>query len=249
MEKLNTIIVEDEFHGRETLKNLIDIYCPSLAVIGMAATITEGIGLLKVHSPDLVFLDIEFKNGSGFDLLKRVDDLDFEVIFTTAYKDYAIKAIKFSAIDYLLKPIDVDELQSAVIKVLEKKRALRYNKKLEVLLNNIGNKDSQGHSITLSTSEGYEFINVNDIHYCEASGSYTNFYIAQDKKLLVSKHLKEYEILLSDHGFMRVHQSFLINLSQVKRYVKSDGGYIVMKNGGIVNISSKKKEAFLKKML
>lgn len=245
---LNVVIVEDELHSRETLKNMVNEYCPDVEIMGLASSVQEGIELLNTHYPDLVFLDIEMQSETGFDLLTQVKNLNFEVIFTTAFEQYALNAIKFSAIDYLLKPIDLEELQNAVEKVVRKKKASLHNKKLEILLDNIHNKNTAQHTITLSTSNGYEFINVADIIYCEADGSYTNFFIKNKKSLLISKHLKEYENLLSDHNFMRVHQSYLINLSEVEKYIKSEGGYIVMKNGAKLSISKKNKEEFVRKM-
>ena len=248
MNKLRAIIVEDEFHSREALKNMLREYCPDLDVVGLAANIDEGLTMLNLAHPELVFLDIEMPNESGFDLLTRAEKLNFEVIFTTAYRHYALKAIKFSAIDYLLKPIDLEELQQAVDKVIRKRRDAWYNRKIENLLNNIHNENVKQHSITLSTSEGYEFIKVSQIIYCEANGAYTKFCLKDRKPLIVSKHLKEYENLLNDHHFMRVHQSYLVNLSEVEKYIRSDGGYIVMKNGDRVNISNKKREKFIKTM-
>ncbi|MDN5202715.1 LytTR family DNA-binding domain-containing protein [Fulvivirgaceae bacterium BMA10] len=244
---LKVVIVEDELHSRETLKNLVNDYCEQVEIIALAASIQEGIHVIQTHQPDLVFLDIEMPGGTGFDLLEKLQYLNFEVVFTTAFEHYALKAIKFSAIDYLLKPIDVEELQIAIAKVQQKKHSLR-NKKLEILLNNMQVKNRQEQTITLSTSEGFEFIPVTEILYCEANGSYTNFHLKASKTLLVSKHLKEYENLLAEHNFMRVHHSYLINLSEVKKYIKADGGYIVMKDDSVVNISLKKKEEFLDQM-
>ena len=245
---LRAIIVDDEYHSREALKNMLTEYCPEVEVVGLASKVDEGLSLLKSQKPDLVFLDIEMPNESGFDLLTRASILNFEVIFTTAFRHYALKAFKFSAIDYLLKPIDPEELQIAVDKVIKKRRDAWNNRKLENFLNNIHNKNVKQHSITLSTSEGYEFINVSQIIYCEANGAYTKFLLKERKPLIVSKHLKEYENLLSDHYFMRVHQSYLINLSEVEKYLRSDGGFIVMKNGDKVSISHKKKEQFIQAM-
>ncbi len=246
MENITVIIVEDELRGRETLSNLVTEYCSGVAVKGLAATVKEGLALLEEHSPDLVFLDIEMQNETGFDLLLQAEKLNFDVIFTTAFEHYALRAIKFSAIDYLLKPIDLDELQEAIDKVKLKKEVYVKNDRLNVLLNNIRNNEHR--TITLSTSEGYEFILVEEILYCEANGSYTYFILKNKKRLLVSKHLKEYENLLSECNFMRVHQSFLINLGAVEKYVKADGGYIIMKNGDLVSISSPKKKLFIEAM-
>lgn len=245
---LTVVIVEDELHSRETLKNLLNEYCDDVKILSLAKSVKEGIMEIQEHRPDLVLLDVEMSIGTGFDLLEKVQYLNFEVIFTTAFEHYALKAIKFSALDYLLKPIDVEELQDAISKVQKKKRQTR-NKKLEILLSNMDNKDLREQTITLSTSQGFEFIPVNEIIYCKANGSYTNFHLKKaSKSLLVSKRLKEYENLLVEHNFMRIHHSYLINLAEVKNYLKADGGHVTMKDGSLVSISSKKKEEFLNYM-
>lgn len=245
---LQVAIVEDEKHSRETLKNLLEEYCDDITIVGMAGSVNEAVGMIRNSRPELVFMDIELQTGTGFDVLKTLSDQSFEVIFTTAFEQYAIKAIKFSSIDYLLKPIDIEELQQAVAKANVKKNDEQYQKQLEILLTNFKQPNGENKNICLSTAEGIEFVKVHDIIYCEANGSYTNFYLKEGKKIIVSKHLKEYETLLSEYDFMRVHNSFLINLLEVKRFVKTDGGYILMKNDEAVSISQKKKDEFLSKM-
>lgn len=243
-QRLNVIIVEDELHSRESLRNLLHDYCPGTNVLAMSENIEKGLADIRMNKPDLLFLDIEMPGGSGFTLLERLRRFDFEVIFTTAFEHYAIKAIKFSALDYLLKPIDVDELVEAVEKVRQKKERAVENLKLRTLLENL-NLNKGDHIITLATAEGLEFIKVSDIFYCEADGSYTKFYLKNNGKLMVSKNLKEYENLLSDYGFYRTHNSYLVNLSEVKRYIKGDGGHLIMNNGDAVSISSRRKEALI----
>lgn len=245
---LQIVIVEDEKHSRETLKNIILEFCENVTINGLAETVVEAIELISNTKPDLVFLDIELQTGTGFDVLNALKDERFEVIFTTAFEQYAIKAIKYSSIDYLLKPIDVDELQKAIEHVRIKKDQEKYHKQLEILLTNFNQPVENLHNICLSTAEGIEFIKVADIIYCEANGSYTNFYLINGDKLMVSKHLKEYENLLPGNQFMRVHNSFLINLYEVLRYVKTDGGYILMNNNAMVTLSPKKRDEFLSKM-
>ena len=242
---LKAIIVDDEKHSRESLKSLIHEFCVNIKVIGMAASVTEAIELIKTKQPDVVFLDIELQTGTGFDVLNQVSHLNFEVIFTTAFEQYAIKAVKFSSLDYLLKPIDLEELQLAVEKAQTKKNQIVYKKQLETLMLNLKQQKPKLNKICLATSDGFEFIEVNDILYCKAEGSYTAFILKNSEKLLVSKHLKEYENLLHEQDFMRVHNSFLINLKEVKKYIKSDGGYIIMNNGDTVSISRSKKEDFI----
>jgi two-component system LytT family response regulator len=191
-------------------------------------------------------MDIELQTGTGFDVLARVQNLDFDVIFTTAFEHYAIKAIKFSSLDYLLKPIDVEELQGAVNKARVRQRESSQRQQLEVLLTNMNGNGVK--KICLATADRVEFVRVTDIILCEASGSYTNVYLNDKRKIMVSRHLKEYETLLADENFMRVHNSFLINLNEVKQFVKSDGGYIVMNDNYQVSISPKKRDEFFARM-
>lgn len=245
---LKAIIVEDEKHSRETLKNLLEEFCTDIDVINSAVSVNEAVTKISELNPDVVFLDIELQTGTGFDVLTQLKDIKFEVIFTTAFEQYAIKAVKFSSLDYLLKPIDIEELQIAVEKAKQLKNQEVYKKQLETLMLNLKQQKPKLNKICLATSDGFEFINVNDIIYCKAEGSYTTFILNNNAKLLVSKHLKEYENLLLEQYFMRVHNSFLINLKEVKKYIKADGGYIIMNNNDTVSISRSKKEGFLEIM-
>jgi len=242
---LRAVIVEDEKHSRENLKNLLQEFCVNINVVGMAGNVDEAVEEIKSKKPDVIFLDIELQTGTGFDVLERVSHLNFEVIFTTAFEQYAIKAVKFSSLDYLLKPIDLEELQNAVDKAQTKRNQTVYKKQLETLMLNLKQQKPKLNKICLSTSDGFEFIEVNDILYCKAEGAYTVFVLKSSEKILVSKNLKEYENLLLEQDFMRVHNSFLINLKEVKKYVKSDGGYIIMNNDDIVSISRSKKDDFI----
>ena len=245
---LKVVIVEDELHSRETLRNLLNEYCKDVEIAAMAGSVSEGIDSVQEHQPDLVFLDIELNSELGFDLLDKVQSRDFEVIFTTAYEHYALKAIKFSAIDYLLKPIDFEELQLAVCKVSKRKEAGIQNLKLLNLLGNFRQGSGNRKMITLAASEGLEFIRVPEIIRCEASGSYTNFFLKDGRNIMVSRHLKEYENLLTEYNFFRVHQSHLVNMSEVKKFVRVDGGHIVMNDDSIVYVSQRKKDDFIKAM-
>ena len=245
---LKVLIIEDEPHGRETLKNLLNEYCDDIEIVGLCATVSEGIHGIQTMKPDLVFLDIELHSVTGFEILESVKHFDFEVVFTTAFENYAIRAIKFSALDYLLKPIDIAELREAVSKARTRRKESWQNKNLYNLVKNLRDLNENHKTITLSTSEGLEFVDVAEIIKLEANGSYTTFYLKQNKKLLVSKNLKEYENLLIDCKFYRVHHSCVINLNEVEKYVKLDGGYIVLKDGSHASISQKRKEKFLELM-
>ena len=238
------IIVEDELHSREFLKNIVSSYCPGLTIAALAGSVEEGVAAIQQHQPDIVFLDIEMQTGTGFDLLQQFPQPTFDVIFTTAYDHYAIRAIKFSAVDYLLKPIDIEELQQSVAKVIEKKKNNTGQQALQILLKNLQAPQTAEQSITLSTSDGLEFIPLHQIIRIEASGPYSHFYLKDKKKIIVSRNLKEYETLLTDHGFFRVHNSHIINMKEVKRMIKTDGGYAVMSDDSNITISPKKKEEF-----
>ena len=246
--ELKAVIIEDEKHSRESLKSLLEEFCNGVKVTGMAANVEEGVSIINDLQPELIFLDIELQTGTGFELLEKVTHRGFDVIFTTAFDQYAIRAIKTSSLDYLLKPIDVDELQESIDKALAKRsQGPLEDAQIELLLKNLTAGDDK-KKICLATSDGLEFIDVKDIIYCEASGSYTNFYLEPGRKLMVSKNLKEYEHMLPDKQFMRVHNSYLINLQKVKKFVKAEGGYIVMSNNDQVSISQSKRDDFMAKM-
>ena len=244
------IIVEDEVRSREFLADILAEHCPSLQLVGTAGNVAEAVSAIQSHRPDLVFLDIELQTGTGFDVLEQISGDQPAVIFTTAYDHYAIKAIKFSAVDYLLKPIDVDELKAAVARTRGIEQRNSNQQTLEVLMHNLKQlRANENPTITLSVAEGIEFIQLRDIIRLEAAGAYTNFFLKGGKKMMVSKNLKEYEGMLGEHEFMRVHNSHIINLAEVKRMVKSDGGYAVMSDDAQVVISPKKKDDFVKLMM
>lgn len=245
--KYKAFIVEDEARNRDLLKNLTAEFCPGIQVTGMAATVPEAIRQINEQQPDIVFMDIEMQPGTGFDVLQQVKHRNFQVIFTTAYDHYAIKAIKFSAIDYILKPIDLEELQQAVDKAIQSIRRQQENR-IDLLMKNLSQPGGENFSISLSTSEGIEYVQLSQIIRLEASGPYTTFFLKNQQKIMVSKNLKEYELLLSDHGFFRVHNSHMIHLKEVQKMVKTDGGYAVMSDASMIAISPKKKDDFLQRM-
>lgn len=246
--KYKALIVEDEVRSRDFLKNLVDEFCPQLAVQGTASNVEEAVTFINTQSPDIVFMDIEMQTGTGFDVLQQVKHRNFHVIFTTAYDHYAIKAIRFSAVDYLLKPINLEELQQAVAKAIETLQQQAENNKLDLLIKNLRRPAGEDFSISLSTSEGVEFIQLPNILRLEANGPYTTFFMKDGSKIMVSKNLKEYEMLLTDHGFFRVHNSHMINLKQVRKMIKTDGGYAVMNDESMIAISPKKKDEFVQLM-
>jgi two-component system LytT family response regulator len=241
---LRAIIVDDEAKARENLAILLHDFVKGIEVVALCQNISEAATAVELHSPDVVFLDIQLQRETGFDLLTTLKEVNFEVIFTTAYTEYAIKAFKFSAIDYLLKPIDIEELKKAVAKV-EKRSGQNMTNRLTQLVQHL--KQASDSRIALPTMEGLVFVNIQDILYCEASSNYTQIFTAQEK-YLVSKTLKEYDELLSDHNFFRIHNSYLININSIKKYVKGDGGYVVLNNNISLDVSKRKKEAFLSRI-
>jgi two-component system, LytTR family, response regulator len=246
--KLITIIIDDESDAVNFISSIIGEYCPGLEVAGKAYNVKEGVKLIKDIKPELVFLDVEMPNGTGFDLLTHFPEKDFDVVFITAFNHYAIKAIKFSAVDYILKPINISEFIEAVNRVIQKRttNASFANENLEALLENL--RTANPTRLVIPTSDGREYLNPNNIIRIEADRSYCWFFITDKRKILVSKHLKEFQDLLNDRNFFRPHNSHLINLDFVKKYVRHDGGYIEMNDGAQIPISRNRKDLFLAHM-
>ncbi len=239
------IIVEDEIHSRDTLRGLLNRYCKNIEIIAEADGYRSGLAAIKEQQPDVVFLDIQMPDGSGFKLLEELDEIKFEIIFTTAFDQFAIKAIKFSALDYLLKPIDPEELVSALKKVENKISKSEVNENIKVLLDNIKSRDPEPHKIVLSTFEKIHIIETDNILRCESDNYYTTFFLTDGKQILISKTLKENEALLGGHNFIRPHKSHLVNVKYIKGFLKSDGGYIEMTDGSHIPVSRRKKEKII----
>jgi two-component system, LytTR family, response regulator len=246
---MKALIIEDEQKSRELLAAFIKQNLPEITLVGMAKNVAEGIELIKTLKPELVFLDISMPDGTGFDVLERVQGLKFDIIFTTATDKHALKAIKYSACDYLLKPIDIEELKVAVEKSLQKKSSvLPSMENLQFLIQNLKRADDNYSKITLPTGNAYEIVNIKDIIRCEADGSYTLFFLNGGKKLMVSASLKHYEDLLPSHDFIRIHHHHLINMNHVIRFLKVDGGYAIMSDNSQLEISRRKKDAFIERL-
>lgn len=243
---INAIIIDDEEDGREALRIAVERYCPEVSIIQVCDIPEKGIEAIQNLSPDLVFLDVQMPRMSGFDVLQQVGPISFEVIFVSAYDKYAIKAIKFSALDYLLKPIDVDDLIHAIRKVKERLHQKSNAYQYQSVLNNVQHKSGKISRLAVPSSEGIDFFDIDDVIYCEADGNYTSVYLVGSPKKLISRNLKEFENILMDSGFCRVHHSFLINIRHVQKYVKGEGGYVIMSSGQKVDISRRKKEEFLR---
>lgn len=239
---LSCIIVDDENHVRESLHKMLDMFCPNVTVVGQAPDIVVAKDLIKNQKPDIVFLDVEMPGGSGFDLLESIPEPDFQVIFTTAHAAYAIKAIKYAAMDYLLKPLNIEELKSAVHKCSSKTNSQFIEKQVEVLKSNRQNEDFVFSKIALPTNDGMEFFNLTDIIRCEADRAYCKFHLIGNRKIHISKPMAEYQDILTQANFIKVHKSSIVNIDHVTKYLKGKGGELVMSDGSLVNVAVRRKE-------
>ncbi|MBO9701930.1 MAG: response regulator transcription factor [Sporocytophaga sp.] len=241
------IIVDDELKSRESLKSLLTTFCEDIEVLATCKNVEEGLEAINRFKPEVVFLDIQMKGETSFDLLAQLSTIDFDIIFTTAHSEYAIKAIKFSALDYLLKPIDIDELQNAVSKIKSKKNDNALER-IHLLLQNMKTGTPEKYNLAIPTQKGLIFIKVNEILYFQASGNYTEIFMTDGQKYITSRHLKEYDTYLSEQCFYRIHHSYLININFIKEYVRGDGGYVIMNDGTSLDVSKRKKDAFLERI-
>jgi two-component system LytT family response regulator len=243
---INAVIIDDESYACQALATLLKNHCPEVTVAATCQDPREAVALVENIKPQLVFLDIEMPHMNGFAFLEKCKPGSFDVIFTTSYDQYAIKAIRFSALDYLLKPVDIDDLRAAIQKVKERLEHKNTSQQYQSVLHNAQQNSGKIDRLAVPTQDGIEFFHTADIVYCEAQGSYTNILLKGKIKALVSRNLKDFENLLSDSGFCRVHHSFLINMSHVRKYVKGEGGYVVMTDDHYVDVSRRKKDEFLK---
>lgn len=241
---ITAIIIDDEQKGRIALREKLHIYCPQVQLTGEAADAASGLQLIKEQNPNVVFLDIEMPHMNAFEMLQQLPNKDFHLIFTTAYDQYAIKAIKYAAFDYLLKPVDIEELRSAIARVQQQTQEPTA-KMLEVLQHNLHGRQPL-NKIAIPTLDGLLFFNISDIVHLEAQSNYTIIHFSNHPKLLASRTLKDFEELLPADTFYRTHHSHIINLNYIKRYIKGDGGQIEMQNGNFATVSRRKKDEFLR---
>ncbi len=243
---IKAIIIDDELHCQDTLSLLLKEFCPDVQIAELCGSARRGLEAIEKHKPDLVFLDIEMPAMNGFEMLEQFEEISFAIIFTTSYDQYAIKAIRFSALDYLLKPIDPNELVSAVKKVQEH-RHLPMAEQFQMLLKQIHGKNSGFNRIAVPTFEGFELLPADQVVYCEANDNYTHLFLKNKSKTIACRTLKEMEEQLQDFNFfIRVHHSYLVNLNEVTKYVRGEGGYLVMSDGSTVNVSRSRKESLMK---
>lgn len=242
---INAIIIEDEIHSITSLRSDILKYCTDITIIGEAQNVKSAVKLIDELSPNLIFLDINLGDGTGFDVLEKVSYREFKVIFITAYDQYALKAFQISAVDFLLKPIASADLINAVNKFNSFYNSLNFVNQLKILQAGMTSLQAHDKKIVLREQESIHFVKTSDIIRCESEGPYTHFYLTSGKKLIISKNLKEYDDMLSDFGFVRVHHSHLVNFEKVVRLDKSDGGTLIMENNDQVPISQRKKEQIM----
>ncbi|MGZ8557208.1 MAG: LytR/AlgR family response regulator transcription factor [Chitinophagaceae bacterium] len=243
---IKAIIIDDEIHCLESLSILLNEFCPEVQLLEQCCSANAGLEAIDQFKPDLVFLDIEMPEMNGFEILEQFSFISFAIIFTTSYDQYAIKAIRYSALDYLLKPIDPKELITAVKKVQED-RHLPLAEQFQMLLKQIHGKNNGFNKIAVPTAEGFELIPAEQVIYCEANDNYTYFFMKNKSKITACRILKEIEDQLQDFPFfVRVHNSYLVNLNEVTKYVRGEGGYLIMSDGSSVNVSRSRKEALLK---
>jgi two-component system LytT family response regulator len=242
---IDAILVDDETAGLEALQLAIEKYCPDIAIKGIYNKPEDALAGIRKINPNLVFLDVQMPQMSGFDLLQQLSPINFEVIFVSAHDQYAIKAIRFSALDYLLKPVDVEDLMHAVNRVKERQSRTMNTYQFQSVLNNIQLKSGRVEKLAVPTLQGIDFFNTQDILYCKAEGSYTQIILKNNQQALVCKNLKDFESLLAESGFFRVHHSYIINLAHVEKYVRGEGGYVVLTENHHVDVSRRKKEEFL----
>lgn len=239
---MRAILIDDDERNLNALSEKLKKHCTDVVVIAKCDTAEKGIKAIEENKPDIVFLDIEMPVMNGFLMLQQLGFKNFELIFVTAYNHYAIQAIKYSALDYLVKPVEIEELKQAVSRAVLKRKQTSANPQLELLLEHFHKKERQ--RLTIPTSEGMQFININEIVYLEASINYTHIYLAK-QKFLVSRSLKEFEDLLPADVFLRIHHSYIVNKNCVEKYIRGDGGHVILTNGVSLDVSKRKKAEFL----
>ncbi|AXY75860.1 DNA-binding response regulator [Paraflavitalea soli] len=241
---MKAIIVDDEKHCRESLQSMLQMHCPDVQVVAVCPDAMTAIATIATHRPDLVFLDIEMPRMNAFDLLQKLTRIDFEIIFTTAYDQYAIRAIKCSALDYLLKPVDADELKQAVDKLNSRPRHNMEKEQLQQVVSNLSNTAQQDFKLIIATLDGNYFLLPDEIVYCEGNDNYTHFHLTKGRKLVSAKTLKDYEEMLAEQGFLRIHKSYLVNLKYAVKFSKSNST-LILQDYTTLEVSRRKKEAVI----
>ncbi len=244
MADIHCILIDDEAQNLKLLQQMLEMHCKQVKVLGKTTVAQDGLAMIEELKPELVFLDVEMPHMNGFDLLKKLEPLSFEVIFVTAYSHYAIEAFEHHATGYITKPVNTEKLAAAVNAAIKRIEEKKVNRNLFTLLEQNARQPAPD-KIPLSTSNGLLFVRIADIVYCESSGNYTHFYMNDEKKIVVSRQLGEYEKLLPENTFTRIHDKYIINLAFIKEYIKGSGGEVLLENGKELPVASRRKEDFL----
>ncbi|MBE0640062.1 MAG: response regulator transcription factor [Bacteroidales bacterium] len=240
--KISTVLIEDEQNALDHLKALLADFCPNIELAGTANSVASGVAILRECNPQLIIADIELPDGTTFDILNQIPDFSFNIIFITAHSEYAIKAFKISAIDYLLKPIDIDELIAATNKAEEQMSHQSLEARIKALLGNLSRADYQDKKIVLTYNHVFHVINITDIIFCQSEVNYTNFYLRDNRQILSSKNVSEFEEMLNEHGFFRANRQYLINVKHIVSFNKTPCGYVSMVNGYEIPVSFRRRD-------
>ncbi len=240
---IRALLIDDEKNSLEMLEWLLTTYCPDVSIVATCTSGVEGIEMIRTYHPDVVFLDIEMPKMNGFDMLEEIGEISFEIVFTTAYDHFAVRAFKYAALNYLLKPIDPDDLKLTIGRIRQKGAATG-KEQMELLFQHLLKKNSPVERIALSTNEGLVFVQTKNISYCKAESNYTQVVLTDGQKILVAKTLKDIDETLSGKDFFRIHNSYLVNLNHISKFIREDGGFIIMPDGSQIGISRNKKEEF-----
>jgi two-component system, LytTR family, response regulator len=246
---IRTVLVDDEIDSIRVLQKLLDAFCPQVEIVGTANGVETAVELIRETRPDLLLLDIEMSQGNAFDLLNKLQPLEFQVIFVTAFDNYAIRAFKYSAVDYLLKPVDIDDLRDAINRVVERPQEQGLSQQMKVLLANVGALQLSQQKMAIPTMSGLQFVHVQDIVRFEAKGNYTTIFLSNADPILATKTIKDYEEVLPDTIFCRIHNSHIINLSKIREYQKGRGGMVVMEDDSVIEVATRRREEFLRRLL
>jgi len=246
---IRTILIDDEVDSIRVLERLLETFCPNVNIAGTANGVDTGVELISETRPDLVLLDIEMSQGNAFDLLNQLMPLSFQVIFVTAFDNYAIRAFKYSAVDYLLKPVDIDDLRNAIARVREKPETNDLAEQMKILLNNVGLLHVPNQKMAIPTITGLNFVPVQDILRFEAKGSYTSIYLSTGETILATRTIRDYEDVLPESVFCRIHSSHIINLSRIEKYQKGRGGMVLMEDGTTIEVAARRRDEFMRRLL
>ena len=246
---IRTVLIDDETDSIRVLQKLLETYCPQVEVVGTADGVETGLEVIQATRPDLLFLDIEMTQGNAFDLLNRLQSMTFQIIFVTAFDNYAIRAFKYSAVDYLLKPVDIDELVGAVRRVTERSQQRNIVDQMQVFLENMGTYSLAQQKMAVPTVDGLIFINLREVVRLEAKSSYTQIKLENGEVVMATRTIKDYEDILPETLFCRIHNSHIINLQKIEKYHKGRGGYVVLEDGSEIEVASRRRQEFLRRLL